>query len=448
VGSEHKAVTLDELCEFRAGVAFPHRFQGRSRGEFPFLKVSDLSRPGNELFIVGAENSVDTQAAAELRGRPVPAGSVIFAKIGEAIRHNRKRLTKRPILLDNNLMAAVPREGVEPRFLYYLLCTLNFEELIEGSALPYLKASALGRIELELPPLPLQRRIADILGTLDERIELTRQLNLTLEALASTLFQSWFVDFYPVVAKSEGHPPLGMGDEVAALFPDDFAMTNEGPVPSGWRWGTLGDVARQFREVVDPGQLEGSTPYIGLEHMPQRSIALSQWGTATEVQSPKCRFRAGNLLFGKLRPYFHKVGIAPVDGVCSTDIVVVEPTDPAFYSLVLGHLSSVEFVSFTDSGSDGTRMPRTSWERMARYPIALPDPRCAEALNRLMRPLLDKLHANVQEGRTLAALRDLLLPQLLSGELELPDAQPSQGHSERLPPVLAERDRVAYPQDP
>jgi type I restriction enzyme S subunit len=439
VGSERKAVTLGELCEFRAGVAFPHRFQGRSRGEFPFLKVSDLSRPGNELFIVGAENSVDAEAAAELRGKPVPVGSVIFAKIGEAIRHNRRRLTTRPILLDNNLMAAVPREGVEPRFLYYLLCTLDFEELIEGSALPYLKASALGRIELELPPLPLQRRIADILGTLDERIELTRQLNRTLEALASTLFQSWFVDFHPVVARSEGHPPLGMSDDVAALFPDDFAMTDDGPLPRGWRWGTIGDVARQVREVVDPGQLEGSTPYIGLEHMPQRSIALSQWGTATEVQSSKCRFRAGNLLFGKLRPYFHKVGIAPVDGVCSTDIVVVEPTDAAFYSFVLGHLSSMEFVSFTDSGSDGTRMPRTSWERMARYLIALPDPRCAEAFNRLTRPLLDKLQANVQEGRTLAALRDLLLPQLL---------QPAHGHSERRPPVLAAWERVAYPQDP
>jgi len=84
--------------------------------------------------------------------------------------------------------------------------------------------------------------------------------------------------------------------------------------------------------------------------------------------------------------------------------------------LVLGHLSSAEFVSYTDLGSGGTRMPRTSWERMAHYPIALPDPPCAEALNRHTRPLLDTLNANVQQCRTLTALRDLLLPQLLSAE--------------------------------
>lgn len=416
MASERGLVTLGELCELRAGVAFPHRFQGHSRGEFPFLKVSDLNRPGNELFIVGSENAVDAEAAAQLRARPVPAGSVIFAKIGEAIRQKRKRLTTRPTLLDNNLMAAVPREGVDPRFLYYLLCTLDFEELIEGSALPYLKASALERVEVEVPPLPLQQHIAEVLGTMDERLEHTRQLNRTLEELVRTLFEAWFVTFHPVASKVEGRAPLGMSAGTAALFPSDFALTEEGTLPTGWRWGTLGDVARQVREVVYPEQLDGSTPYIGLEHMRPRSIALDRWGAASEVQSQKFRFRAGHFLFGKLRPYFHKVGIAPVDGVCSTDIVVVEPTDPAYASLVLGHLSSVEFVSYTDLGSGGTRMPRTSWERMARYPIALPDPQCAEALNRHTRPLLETLNANIQQYRTLTALRDLLLPQLVSGE--------------------------------
>lgn len=416
MASERRTVALGELCELRAGVAFPPQFQGHNHGEFPFLKVSDLNRPGNELFIVGAENAVDAETAAKLRARPIPAGAIIFAKIGEAIRQNRKRLTTRPTLLDNNLMAAVPRESVDPRFLYYLLCTLDFEELIEGSALPYLKSSVLERHEVEVPPVPVQRRIAEVLGTLDERLELTRKLNRTIEELFRTLFEAWFVTFHPVAAKAEGHAPLGMSAKTAALFPSTFALTEEGALPTGWRWGTLGDVARQVREIAYPGQIEGSTPYIGLEHMPPRSITLPRWGAASEVQSQKCRFRAGHFLFGKLRPYFHKVGIAPVDGVCSTDIVVVEPTDPAYASLVLGHLSSIEFVSYTDLGSGGTRMPRTSWEHMARYPIALPDTPCAEALNRHTRPLLDTLNANIQQCRTLTALRDLVLPQLLSGE--------------------------------
>jgi type I restriction enzyme S subunit len=416
VGRERCTKPLKDICEFRAGVAFPLQFQGRARGEFPFIKVSDLNRPGNELFISGAENWVDAEAASTLRARPVPAASVIFAKIGEAIRQNRKRLTTRPTLLDNNLMAAVPREGVDPRFLYYLLCTLDFEELIEGSALPYLKASSLEQFEVELPPLSAQRRIAGMLGTLDDRIELNRQLNRTLAALAAKLFQAWFVEFYPVVAKSEGRCPIGMSEEIAALFPSEFTQTEDGPLPSGWRWGTLGDVARQVLERARPGELEGSTPYIGLEHMPPRSIALFHWGTAAQMQSHKSRFRRGHLLFGKLRPYFHKVGLAPVDGVCSTDIVVVEPRRPALLSFVLGHLSSTEFVTFADAGSDGTRMPRTSWERMARYPIALPDERCIEAFEQLTRPLFDKLIANIHECRMLHQLRELLLPRLFTGE--------------------------------
>ncbi|MFL5349417.1 MAG: restriction endonuclease subunit S [Hyalangium sp.] len=434
---EGKALPLRDICEFRAGVGFPLQFQGRRRGELPFIKVSDLNRSGNELFISRAENWVDSEAAATLRARPVPAASVIFAKIGEAIRQNRKRLTTRPTLLDNNLMAAVPREGVDPGFLYYLLCTLDFEELIEGSALPYLKTSVLEEIQVRLPPLTAQRHIAERLGTLDERIELARQLNRTLEALASKLFQAWFVEFYPVTAKSEGRRPIGLSDEAAALFPSEFTSTDDGPLPKGWRWGTLGDVARQVRARARPGELEASTPYIGLEHMPQRSIALAQWGTAAQVQSQKFRFRRGQLLFGKLRPYFHKVGLAPVDGVCSTDIVVVEPQREAFLGLVLGHLSSTEFVTFADAGSDGTRMPRTSWERMSRYPIALPDEQCVEAFDQLTRPLFDKLLANIHVGQTLAALRDRLLPQLISGEFQVLEAKSHSTLSTRPRPSIA-----------
>jgi type I restriction enzyme, S subunit len=382
MGAERRPVRLGALCELRAGVAFPLQFQGRTAGELPFIKVSDMSRLGNELFISGAENWVDAEAAAAMRAKPVPPASVVFARIGEAIRQNRKRLTTRPTLLDNNLMAAVPREGVDPRFLYYLLCTLDLEGLIEGTALPYLKASVLEQVEVELPPLATQRRIVEALGLLDERLELTRRMSRTLEALISALFRARLV------------------------VPED------GTLPKGWRWGALGDVARQVREPARPSELTGSTPYIGLEHMPSRSLALAHWTTAAGLQSQKSRFRRGHILFGKLRPYFHKVGVAPIDGVCSTDIVVVEPISAAYYSLVLGHLSSAEFVSFTDSGSDGTRMPRTSWERMARYPIALPDLRAAAALDRNTQPLLDKLLANLHAGRSLIQLREHLLPRL------------------------------------
>src|SRR5690606_18929212 len=125
-------------------------------------------------------------------------------------------------------------------------------------------------------------------------------------------------------------------------------------------------------------------------------------------------FRRGEILFGKLRPYFHKVGVAPVAGVCSTDIVVVTPVAPEWFGFVLGHVSSVEFVDYTNAGSTGTRMPRTSWSQMAAYPVILPSQAIAARFDAMIRPLVERIISTVHESRTLAALRDTLLPKLIS----------------------------------
>ena len=129
------------------------------------------------------------------------------------------------------------------------------------------------------------------------------------------------------------------------------------------------------------------------------------------------------ILFGKLRPYFHKVGVAPVDGVCSTDIVVVAPKAAKWFGFVLAHVSSDDFVEHTNAGSTGTKMPRTSWGEMARYPVVLPPEKVAAAFTSQMRVAVDRVIASIHECRTLAALRDTLLPKLISGELRVTAAE-------------------------
>src|SRR5207249_1684583 len=111
------------------------------------------------------------------------------------------------------------------------------------------------------------------------------------------------------------------------LFPGSFEGSELGEIPKGWEIGRLGDVAVHPRRGIQPSEIEPSTPYIALEHMPKRCIALADWGTADGLESNKFEFRKGEILFGKLRPYFHKVGVAPANGVCSTDIVVVTPRE-------------------------------------------------------------------------------------------------------------------------
>jgi type I restriction enzyme S subunit len=294
--------------------------------------------------------------------------------------------------------------------------------------------------ETTLIPLPDradQRAIACILGSLDDKIELNRRMNRTLEEMARAIFKSWFIDFDPVRAKAavrREHPKWTdeqvsraacpkLKPEIARLFPDSFEDSELGEVPKGWRVGRLGDITEHPRRGVQPDQIAADTPYIALEHMPRRCIALSDWGLANGLESNKFMFRKGEILFGKLRPYFHKVGVAPVDGVCSTDIVVVAPKSAVWFGFALGHVSSVEFVEYTNAGSTGTKMPRTSWAEMARYTLALPPQTVTRAFTEWLQPVVDRIIAGIHQSRTLAALRDTLLPKLVSGELRIKDAE-------------------------
>ena len=316
-------------------------------------------------------------------------------------------------------------KGNDRRFCYYLLKSLNLQTFNVGSGVPTLNRNHVHPLPVRIPvDVNEQRAIGRILGALDDKIELKRRVNETLEAMARALFKSWFIDFDPVHAKAAGRDP-GLPADIAALFPDSFEDSDLGEIPEGWRAGRFGDVSVSPRRSVRPDEISPETPYIALEHMPRRSIALTEWGDVEGLESSKFEFKSGEILFGKLRPYFHKVGVAPVDGVCSTDIVVLTPRAKDWLGFVLGHASSVAFVEYTNSGSTGTKMPRTSWSEMARYPVALPTEEVAKEFSSKVCPLIDKIVLSVHESHTLASLRDTLLPKLLSGELRVKDVDRS-----------------------
>lgn len=311
-----------------------------------------------------------------------------------------------------------------PRFLRYFLIspTMQVQMLSWAHAGATRKALTKGMIEsfeIPKPDLTIQKRIAQILGTLDDKIELNRRMNQTLEKMAAAIFKSWFIDFNPVRAKADGQD-TGLPKEIADLFPDSFEDSELGEIPKGWTPGALADIANNPRRSIKPEEVPPTTPYIGLQDMPRRCIALDSWGRVDEVGSQKSRFSAGEILFGKLRPYFHKVGIAPVSGVCSTDILVIVVKENAWHSYVLSLVSSKAFVDYTDTHSGGTKMPRTNWKDMGRYPLALPPIELAQAFQDYVAPLHQRIGVSVRQNRRLARLRDTLLPKLLSGELELP----------------------------
>jgi type I restriction enzyme S subunit len=145
---------LGDICNFVAGSAFKPEYQGGANGDYQFIKVSDMNLPGNEVFIQSANNYVSKSEQSEMRAKLHPVGATIFAKIGVALISNRRRMLITPTIIDNNLMSACPVEGKsEQYFLYSMLCTVDFNTLVSGTALPYINVSDLKKIAIVLPPL-------------------------------------------------------------------------------------------------------------------------------------------------------------------------------------------------------------------------------------------------------------------------------------------------------
>lgn len=316
---------------------------------------------------------------------------------------------------------------VHPRYLRWLVRGAEWWDEVGkyinvGAVFDSLRCRDIPNFELAIPPLDQQLKIVEVLAGLDDRITLLRDTNATLEAIAQALFKSWFVDFDPVRAKLEGRAPEGMDEATAALFPDNFEDSELGKVPRGWTPGSLGQVAQVARRQLRPEQMDEDLHYVGLEHIPRRCLSLTEWGVAEGLESAKACFGAGDILFGKLRPYFHKVVIAPITGVCSTDILVCRPQTRSYYAFVAMHLFSEALVTYADRLSNGAKMPRVNWKDLADYGLIVPPAAVANAFTDAVQPLLDRMNANVFLCRTLSTLRDTLLPRLISGQLRLPEA--------------------------
>jgi type I restriction enzyme S subunit len=317
---------------------------------------------------------------------------------------------------------------VNPKFLLYALQSSAVRHQIgwnegTGSTVSNIRIPVLKSLSIPAPRREVQDDIADILGAIDSRIDGLGQTNATLEAIAQSLFKSWFVDFDPVRAKAEGREPGGMDAATASLFPGEFENSELGQIPKGWRVGGLGKCCNNVRVQAKPEKLDPNTPYIGLEHMPRKSIALSAWGVTDGLASGKSWHQSGDVLFGKLRPYFHKVGIASREGVCSTDILVIRSRAPEWFGFSAMHLSSDALISYATQLSNGAKMPRTNWHDIAAYKVAMPDNASAAAFDAVARPLIARLQIGIDAMHSLTELRDTLLPRLISGKLRLPEAE-------------------------
>jgi type I restriction enzyme, S subunit len=361
------------------------------------------------------------------RGIP-KAGDVVLtveAPLGEVAQlgHEKVALAQRVVTLRG-------KQGVlDSTYLLYLLQSDELQQKLRarasGSTVVGIKQSELRKVIVRLPDEGVQKDIASILKSLDAASFNLEHQNTALEAIAQRLFRSWFVDFDPVHAKVAGNVPEAMSSELASLFSSEFVEGKHGRIPKGWRHGTIGDIAVNSRAQAKAGQIPANTPYVGLEHVPRRSLSLTSWGSSNELESGKFFFNKDDVLFGKLRPYFHKVVLSPTSGVCSTDILVIRPKSDEWLGFLCLHIYSSAFIQNATQLSDGARMPRTNWSNTANYKVVLPPNYLAKEYQRIVEPFFCLIHENILCIRRLAELRDHLLPRLISGKLSIGDAATS-----------------------
>ena len=218
--------SLEECCCFYSGSGFPERFQGHKSGDYPFVKVSDMSLSGNSIFLTNANNWVSNEIAISLSAKVIPAGATAFAKIGAAMLLNRRRITIQETCFDNNMMATVPKEGIDAKFIYYIFTTLDFADFSQVTALPSLNLSALKNHVIYLPKTKeAQRLIADILTSCDEVIEQTEKAIAKYRDIKAGMLQDLFTRGLDADGKLRPKP-----EDAPGLYKDSPL----GKIPKDW----------------------------------------------------------------------------------------------------------------------------------------------------------------------------------------------------------------------
>ena len=337
------------------------------------------------------------------------------------------QLNDQCVALAQRLILLRGKSGIlDNRFLKFLMQSDDVQDQLRaratGTTVLGIKQKELRQIELALPPISEQRTIAHILGTLDDKIELNRRMNGTLEEMARALFKSWFVDFDPVRAKMEGRD-TGLPPDVADLFPDRLVDSELGEIPKGWEAVLLPEII----EVNPPRSLRKGevAPYLDMANMPTRGHAPD-----TVIDRPfgsGMRFTNGDTLVARITPCLENGKTAYVDflghdriGWGSTEYIVMRSIPPLPNEFAYCLARSAGFREFAIQNMTGTSgRQRVPAQALSQFLLTSPPEPIVVRCGKVVQPLFARASEAVRESRTLAALRDVLLPKLVSGEVRV-----------------------------
>ncbi len=391
-----RELTLDELGTVARG-----RSRHRPRdatflygGPYPFVQTGDVKKAG--LYLRDYEQTYSEAGLDQSKLWPVGTLCItIAANIAET-----SILDIEACFPDSVIGFVADREKADTRFVKYLfdgVLRARFQSFTQGAAQDNLSQAKLLSIKFPVPELALQNEIADILSAYDDLIENNRRRIALLEEAARLLYREWFVYF-----RFPGH--------------EHAKITNGLPV--GWKRRELGDIVDVVKNTVKPSDFADDDIHVGLEHIPRWSFTLANWEPAKDLASSKTRFEEGDILFCKIRPYFHKVGFTLRAGLASSDALAWRVKDAEDWPLVVCATSSDHFVAVASKTvREGSKMPRADWKVLQKYSIAKPPVRLLALFNDTIHPLTAQCKALALQNRALVQARDLLLPPLMKGEI-------------------------------
>ena len=397
--SEWKRCTVGDVCEVFDG---PHATPPQSNDGPIYLGIPSIRSDGS----IDYENSkrISYENYPKWTKRVTPQeNDVVFSYEANLESYARIPAGFEGCLGRRMAIMRPDPSAIDARFLYYYTQSPAWKAVIAsrtvlGATVNRIPIATFPEFPLRLPSLPAQRRIAGVLSAYDKLIENNRRQIKLLEEAAQRLYKEWFVDL---------------------RFPGHETTPIHNGIPEGWKRTTVGKICELIRDSSRPDDRNESTMYIGLEHMPKNSICLNMYGDVSSVTGSKLNFRKNDILFGKIRPYFHKVGFAQCNGVTSTDTLVMR-AKPNCFGLLLEIVSSDAYVAYaTATSKTGTKMPRADWNAMSAYELLEPSARVLAQFDGFVKQITDEIMNLSDQIVAAREARDRLLPKLMSGEIEV-----------------------------
>lgn len=381
---------------------------------------------------------IDDQQAKELEGVELQAGDVLLNITGDSVARCCQVVPAvLPARVNQHVAIIRPNpHTLDARFLRYALISPAVQTRLmslasAGATRNALTKSMIEDLELSAPSVDEQRAISAVLAALDDKIDLNRRMNETLEETARELFKSWFVDFDPVRAKAEERKPFRLDAATAALFPSEFSESDLGEIPTGWRAADFLDVAALNPESWTARSRPSTVRYVDL--------ANTKWGRIMEVatvsgdQIPSRAqrvLRPGDTLVGTVRPANGSYALVAAEGLTgSTGFAVMRPKSRVLSGFVYLAATRRENIEQLQHLADGGAYPAVRPEVVASQPLVVPSPAVLDAFSSFVSPLLERFAQAEVESGTLGELRDYLLPKLLSGEVRVRDAEKLVGEA-------------------